>query len=1214
MGKPFVDEFAILDMGWKSWQDSKPVSDDISNDELEPKETSPSVWSGQGGDVCCSASSSSSSSSSIPCPSLPPHAMLLKRFLENSNNCDGMISDHTRKQLLSSLDFVSLEKPPLYACFTDQPAPLDTRALSLPIQKRSELSGSDTTLTSVGKETSPPSEESFNTRNHMLSRLVDQYKESGAASGVTPSGVASGVTPSGVIPSGVIPSGVIPSGDPHSPRLIASFQQQERLSLIKRLAEAGLPYRPRPVPALPPHKPSATQVFVNPNLLDFNVIHRRGGSASDGSGLLYAMPPPPRKLKFDVGWSHPALQSHASSGDFPSAPNVLGKPLQMRVLDLFEPPINNFHDLEGPKETNKLSHLILTWTTSPAYHVEVTGTFTDPPWKDRHELYWCKESRLHWVDLHEICPRLCGIQQFKFIVDGVWKCDPAYPICDDGSTYHHLNNVMVIFPHRLRVRLSHQKLMRRHSLSNSYTTDSKRNVCARGGRRQRVDEYPPTTQQALEFLTNEIDGICLDTTPPIDTSIDEERQQQSDTQDITSFDEDEQQQNSPTSSSEHNEQIMNSSLLRIPSWACRTLMDCACVSAHTTPAALSRNTSRAVLESRWRQAADGGSPVCQQSDSSKDEEDNKTPPPPPLITSNIKKPKSQWASWLKPPVIAGSGAADSQSCRPLMISGHTTTTNTPTIHKRWKRKSRPLKGQSYGDGSLVRCLSHHGGRQMETKSPLDGSTGTVLTDWPSWVTEHLHSPEVLLELLLPSNVMKMESQNLQLFPGWSMTPHPEKAATGGADAFYISPDFCCMALADGVGEWDDLGFSPRSFADELMQGVKAIWENKTHPIHKLIVRPSLIARELMKLACQNPKSYGSATCCIVIFDAKTQQLGICNLGDSGVSVMRRGKKYQMIEEFKTPELCHFFNCPYQVSHCPPPQVLAKVFGMTNVENGKGFVLPSEDSPKNAQCFDITVEEGDLLILASDGLWDNLWDFELQGLCNLALAPFEALILHDENLETGADEVARAILEAASYRSRDVKARTPFAKTYTTECGIPAFTGGKWDDITVVAAWVGRRASATIPAGTSVNTSADQETVAPPPSDPEESIDDKGDDDIFKCFFPTPARFPYEAVSDGHSDVDTDCDFAKEMDSFRKKKRRPPLRQTSAYSIQRRSNTDHTLSNSEAVKGGLTSPRQHIIRSTRRPLNRPSLHRRRHLKKTKVQLAAFYPNGAKYGEC
>lgn len=105
-----------------------------------------------------------------------------------------------------------------------------------------------------------------------------------------------------------------------------------------------------------------------------------------------------------------------------------------------------------------------------------------------------------------------------------------------------------------------------------------------------------------------------------------------------------------------------------------------------------------------------------------------------------------------------------------------------------------------------------------------------------------------------------------------MTPHPEKVRTGGADAFYISRDNCCMGLADGVGEWDALGFSPKSFADELMLAVQEVWEDVEHPIHKMrhLLAPSLIARELVKIAAKKTKTYGSATCCVSPFSLHTR--------------------------------------------------------------------------------------------------------------------------------------------------------------------------------------------------------------------------------------------------------------------------------------------------------------------------------------------------------
>lgn len=154
---------------------------------------------------------------------------------------------------------------------------------------------------------------------------------------------------------------------------------------------------------------------------------------------------------------------------------------------------------------------------------------------------------------------------------------------------------------------------------------------------------------------------------------------------------------------------------------------------------------------------------------------------------------------------------------------------------------------------------------------------------------------------------------------------------------------------------------------------------------------------------------------IAIFDAERGELGVCNLGDSGLCILRRGPKSQMSAEFKTSETVHFFNCPYQLSRSPPPQVLAKMFGIDKIANGKGLLLPSQDEPSHGECYDLRIEEGDLILMSSDGLWDNLWPSEIASLCSLTLAPLEALILHDPSLATSPRNVARAMAEAALFR-------------------------------------------------------------------------------------------------------------------------------------------------------------------------------------------------------
>lgn len=50
-------------------------------------------------------------------------------------------------------------------------------------------------------------------------------------------------------------------------------------------------------------------------------------------------------------------------------------------------------------------------------------------------------------------------------------------------------------------------------------------------------------------------------------------------------------------------------------------------------------------------------------------------------------------------------------------------------------------------------------------------------------------------------------------------PHPDKAYKGGEDAFIISEDGMMVAVADGVGGWNDVGVDPALFSKELCHHV-----------------------------------------------------------------------------------------------------------------------------------------------------------------------------------------------------------------------------------------------------------------------------------------------------------------------------------------------------------------------------------------------------------
>ena len=65
--------------------------------------------------------------------------------------------------------------------------------------------------------------------------------------------------------------------------------------------------------------------------------------------------------------------------------------------------------------------------------------------------------------------------------------------------------------------------------------------------------------------------------------------------------------------------------------------------------------------------------------------------------------------------------------------------------------------------------------------------------------------------------------------------------------------------------------------------------------------------------------------------------------------------------FASPSQQHFFDCPYQLGD------------------------ESTDTPADAELLSVGVQEGDILVIGSDGLWDNTFDKEISELVRSRLA-------------------------------------------------------------------------------------------------------------------------------------------------------------------------------------------------------------------------------------
>ena len=70
-------------------------------------------------------------------------------------------------------------------------------------------------------------------------------------------------------------------------------------------------------------------------------------------------------------------------------------------------------------------------------------------------------------------------------------------------------------------------------------------------------------------------------------------------------------------------------------------------------------------------------------------------------------------------------------------------------------------------------------------------------------------------------------------------------------------------------------------------------------------------------------------------------------GDSGFAVFRKGKVIA-----QSNPLQHFFDCPYQFAACPD-------------------FTEDTDKPEHASSYELQLESGDVVVAATDGLWDNL---------------------------------------------------------------------------------------------------------------------------------------------------------------------------------------------------------------------------------------------------
>jgi len=259
----------------------------------------------------------------------------------------------------------------------------------------------------------------------------------------------------------------------------------------------------------------------------------------------------------------------------------------------------------------------------------------------------------------------------------------------------------------------------------------------------------------------------------------------------------------------------------------------------------------------------------------------------------------------------------------------------------------------------------------------------------------------------------------------SCLPHPEKAQRGGEDGYYACPDSRSFGVADGVGGYADEGVDPGLFARRLLQ--LALAAVRSGPLSEAADLPGALAAAATGLVEEQVQGGSTA----LLGQLNGSSLAILNLGDSGVMLLRPALRTNPGSDqpflfprvlFRSSDQTHYFNCPYQLGSSQ---------------------LPAE----KPDLVHVRVRAGDILVAATDGIFDNLFDHQVQAIVARQIggawrsgAPVSPQL---QGLASSITQQAQSIGEQQD--NKDVL--TPFALSALSE-GLQ-FRGGKLDDSTVV---------------------------------------------------------------------------------------------------------------------------------------------------------------------
>jgi protein phosphatase PTC7 len=320
--------------------------------------------------------------------------------------------------------------------------------------------------------------------------------------------------------------------------------------------------------------------------------------------------------------------------------------------------------------------------------------------------------------------------------------------------------------------------------------------------------------------------------------------------------------------------------------------------------------------------------------------------------------------------------------------------------------------------------------------------------------------------------------NLTVSTGAACVPHNDKTKQGmkgrmrkdfghaGEDAYFVksrevvtgaessgheTDAFVAFGVADGVFMWRSLGIDAGMFSRRLLGVASEVFAGEGESFDEATTGSTVSSRDkktrgtlsdasktigapehLLEHAFAGVTSesiLGSTTCCIATIDATHGVMRTANVGDSGFMLVRGDPGHREVAH-RSPHQEHEFGRPFQLGH-----------------------HDASDHPSDAMLTTFPLEPGDVIVMGSDGLWDNLSESEI---LQVVEGEFKGTgYQRGMGAESRAVVVkaAGAVVSAAYAASMDKRRTTPYSLAATENFDM-VYSGGKKDDITAVVVNVG----------------------------------------------------------------------------------------------------------------------------------------------------------------